>query len=114
MNLARILEQSADDLPQVRLDLGPPRLHPKLVVKEHHERDGFYYTALIPGGRPPHYFRFNDTQWRVCSLFNGQRSVEQVAKLADAKWGIQLRPQDAQALVDILEQDSFWYRTPQE
>jgi putative peptide zinc metalloprotease protein len=114
MNLARILEQSADDLPQVRMELGPPRLHPKLVVKEHHERDGSYYTALIPGGRPPHYFRFNEKQWRVCSLFNGQRTVEQVAKLADAKWGIHLRAADAQALVDILAKDGFWYRTPQE
>lgn len=114
MNLARILDTSAEDIPQPPLQLGPPRPHPKLVVREHHERDGFYYTALIPGGRPPHYFRFNEKQWRVCSLFNGQRTVEQVAKLANAKWGTNLRAQDVQGLVDILEADGFWYRTPQE
>lgn len=114
MNLARALEQSADEMPPVRLQVGLPRMHPNLVVRHHYERDGHYYSALIPGGKPPHFFRFNERQWQVASLCNGQRNADQVARIATAKWGIHVRAEDVQTLIDVLEREQFWYRTPHE
>ncbi len=114
MNLALILQQSADDVPAVELKIGPTRLHPRLVVREHQERDEKVYVAVIPGGRPPHYFRFNELQWRVCQLFDGERGPEQVSQLAASRLGITLSPDDVRAFVAALEEAEFWYHTPQE
>ncbi len=114
MNLARVLQQSADEVPAPVLRLGPPRLHPNLVVREHRERDDVVIKALIPGGRPPHYFRFNQFQWRLTNLFNGQRTVEDVVRYALVHWKVQLNPDDIHRYVQALEENSFWYHTPQE
>ncbi len=114
MNLARILEQSVEDLPALRVRLGPPRPHPDLVVREHHEDEGTIYKALIPGGRPPHYFRFTEFQWKICRLFDGRRTPEMVVEAAEAREGIRLSLKDVEHFVELLDQDGFWHRTPQE
>jgi len=114
MNLARILEQSADELPRVHLRKGPPRLHPRLVVREHQERDDKVYTLLIPGGRPPHYFRLNEMQYRIVTLFNGERMPEDVVQVAKSTLGISLTLDDVEKFVRMMDDGQFWYRTPQE
>jgi putative peptide zinc metalloprotease protein len=114
MNLARVLEQSAGELPQVVLKQGPPRLHPRLVVREHQERDGKVYTLLIPGGRPPHYFRLNELQYQVVMLFDGDRTPEDVQRVAAMQLGTSLTAEEVRDFVGLLEKESFWYRTPQE
>ncbi|MBZ5567336.1 MAG: HlyD family efflux transporter periplasmic adaptor subunit [Acidobacteriia bacterium] len=113
MNLARILETSTAELPPIQ-HKAPPRLHPNLVVREHEERDSKIYLAVIPGGRPPHFFRLNEVQWRVCQLFDGERTPEKVSEVAAREIGIHLSVEDVRNFVDILERDDFWYHTPQE
>jgi len=114
MNLARILETSTEvELPPL-MKKSPPRLHPRLVVREHEEHDGKIYLAVIPGGKPPHFFRLNEVQWAVCQLFNGERTPAEVSELAARQLGVHISPEDMQGFVDILDRDSFWYHTPQE
>ena len=98
MNLARILETSTAELPPIQQN-APPRLHPNLVVREHEERDGKIYLAVIPGGRPPHFFRLNEVQWRVCQLFNGERTLDQVSVAAAREIGIHLSVDDVRHFV---------------
>ena len=114
MNLARALETSVSDLPQIQLRQGPPRLHANLVAREHREDEGKIYTLVIPGGRPPHFFRLNEMQWAVVQLFDGTRMPEDVVKLADSRLGISLTVEDVRGFVDALEAEDFWYHTPQE
>jgi putative peptide zinc metalloprotease protein len=114
MNLARVLEESTAELPPLAPRQGLLRRHPRLVVREHQERDSKVYMLLIPGGRPPHYFRLNQLQYRITMLFNGERTVEQVAQEAAAQYGAKLTTEDVQRFADALEEVQFWYRTPQE
>jgi putative peptide zinc metalloprotease protein len=114
MNLARVLEESAEPLPSFAERQPLPRPHPRLVVREHLERDGKIYTLLIPGGRPPHYFRLNQLQYNVAMLFNGERTPEEVAQEAAFQHGVQLTAEDVNAFAEALEREQFWYRTPQE
>ncbi len=114
MNLAHILEQSIDDLPRVQMRAGPPRPHPRLIVRQHQEREQKVFVACIPGGRPPHYFRFNEAQYAIVRLFNGERTVEEVVEAAASQLRLQLAVEDVKRFVEMLEDADFWYHTPQE
>jgi putative peptide zinc metalloprotease protein len=114
MNLARVLEESADELPALTQRKALPRPHPRLVVREHQEHDSKVFMLMIPGGRPPHYFRLTELQYRVAMLFNGERTPEHVAHEAAAQYGVQLTTEDVNSFADTLEREQFWYRTPQE
>lgn len=114
MNLARVLEQESSVLPPPRLAEFYPRIHPRLFVREHQEYDGKVYVSVIPGGRPPVYFRMNPAQWQVATLFNGERTYEEVARLASEQLGFAMGEQEVRDFADTLEADNFWYHTPQE
>jgi putative peptide zinc metalloprotease protein len=114
MNLARVLEESVNDLPQITAVQQRPRPHPKLVVRQHREHDATVYTMCIPGGRPPHYFRLNEMQYQVVQLFNGERTAEEVVQLAAEKLRLQLTLVDVKEFIQALEDCDFWYHTPQE
>ncbi len=112
MNLARVLEDTVSVPKLNRLE--KPRPHPKLVVREHLEHDGKIFTMCIPGGRPPHYFRLTEMQWNVVQLFNGERTTQDVIRLAASQYGLSLTQDDVNAFVEALEDCDFWYHTPQE
>src|ERR1041385_8134273 len=112
MNLARVLEDTVSVPKLNRLE--KPRPHPKLVVREHMEHDGKIFTACIPGGRPPHYFRLTELQWNVVQLFNGERTSDDVIQIAAAQYGLSLTSEDVNKFVQALEDCDFWYHTPQE
>jgi putative peptide zinc metalloprotease protein len=114
MNLARVLEESAEEVPALSQRQALPRPHPRLVVREHQERDGKIFVMLIPGRRPPCYFRVTELQYRVAMLFDGQRTPAQVAQVAASQLGVQLTTEDVTAFAEMLEDWQFWYRTPQE
>jgi putative peptide zinc metalloprotease protein len=114
MNLARVLDQETTLLPPSRLAQSYPRLHPRLTVREHQEHDGKVFISVIPGGRPPLYFRMNAVQWHVATLFNGERSYAEVAQLASQQLGTAFAEEEIRGFADLLDRDNYWYRTPQE
>ena len=114
MNLARVLEESVSDLPQLRPRQVRPRLHPKLVVREHEEHDGRIYTMCVPGGRPPCYFRLTEMQHSIVQLFDGERTPEDVVQVAADRLRLNLSLDDLKTFVQALEDADFWYHTPQE
>lgn len=113
MNLSQIMASALPELPPQQRPDRPPRIHPQLVTCEHVERDGVYVRAIIPKG-PPHYFRMSMFQYSVASLFNGNRTYEEVARLCATKLGASLSVEEVRQFADALEKEEFWYRTPQE
>jgi len=114
MNLARVLEQESALLPAARQAEIYPRLHPRLFVRRHEEHDGTVYISVIPGGRPPMYFRMNPAQWQIANLFNGERSYAEVAQLGAELLHCPLTEPEVRSFADALEKDGYWYHTPQE
>lgn len=114
MNLARVLDQSLPEVPGLRKQERYPRLHPKLVMRRHQDRDGEVFMCIIPGGRPPYYFRFNQYQYLLATKFDGERSYAEVAAEYNRETGASLTPEQVKGFADGMEKVEFWYRTPYE
>ncbi len=80
MNLARILDTALPDLPPQRLPDRMPRMYPKVIEREHVEREGAMVRVLIPNG-PAHYYRFTKLQYELVKLFDGNRTYDEVARV---------------------------------
>jgi len=114
MNLARVLDQSLPDIPALRKEETFPCIHPRLVVREHEDRDGTVIMCVIPGGRPPCYFRFTRYQYLLASLFDGRRSYADVAEEYNRQTGANLTGEQVKGFADGMEKVEFWYHTPLE
>lgn len=110
MNLAEALDVALPELPARRASRSFPRVHPKLIAREHLEEGVPVVMAHIPGASD--LFRFSLEQWGLVQLFDGQRSYEEVSQEYLAEHGVEFPPQDIQEFADNLR--SFWYQTPQE
>jgi len=113
MNLARVLEVALPDTPPLRERKGFPRMHPRHVAREHQEREGPLVMVIVPDG-PNCFFRFNPYQYTLATLFDGERSYEQVAEAFHKETGIVLEPENVLEFAENLEKSDFWYKTPQE
>lgn len=114
MNLARVLDQALPAVSPERATDYLPRIHPRLIVREYEDRDGPIFMCIIPGGKPPHYFRLNRYQYTLCTCFDGQRDYQQVRDEFAFQTGVQLTVENVKEFADALEKSEFWYRTPQE
>ena len=114
MNLAHVLDEALPDVPALRTEERYPRIHPKLVAREYQDRDGPVVMCVIPGGRPPYYFRFNPYQYLLASLFDGERSFEQVAAEYNQRTGANLTSEQVKGFAEGMEKVEFWYKSPEE
>ena len=113
MNLSQIMATALPELPPQNVSDRPPRIHPQLIVREYVEREGEMVRAIVPGGART-FFRMTKQQFSVASLFDGDRSYEEVAALCGTRLGLQVSAQEVRQFADTLARDDFWYRTSQE
>ncbi len=111
MNLSEVLNVALPDLP-ARRSKSYPRLHPKLIVREHVEGGDLTLVAAISGGT--YLYRFNPEQWAVVQLFNGERSYRQVAEAYQEQSNTSFDEDQVREFADSLEELDFWYKTPLE
>lgn len=111
MNLAEVLNVALPELP-VRRSKGYPRLHPKLVVREHMEDGIPTMVGVVSGGI--YLYRFNPAQWALVQLFDGQRSYREVAELFEQQNGIAVEEAQVLEMAAGLDEIDFWYKTPLE
>lgn len=111
MNLAEVLNVALPELPARRIK-GYPRLHPKLVMREHIEDGSPTMVGVVSGGT--YVYRFNLDQWSLVQLFDGQRSYREVAELFQQQTGMAVDEAQVQELAGSLEDLEFWYKTPLE
>jgi putative peptide zinc metalloprotease protein len=111
MNLARILDTALPDLPPQRLPDRMPRMYPKVIAREHEEREGTMVRLIIPNG-PPHYYRLTKLQYELTQLFDGNRTYEEIAELFIRRTGVNVSAQEVREFADSMEKTDFWYKTP--
>ena len=114
MNLAHVLDEALPDVPALRTEERFPRIHPKLVVREYQDRDGLVIMCMVPGGRPPYYFRFNQYQYLLASLFDGERSYDEVAAEYNRRTGANLSGEQVKGFAAGMSKVEFWYKSPEE
>jgi putative peptide zinc metalloprotease protein len=113
MNLTEALDAALPELPKsIRDRSRPPRLDPDLVVRED-VLDGEPTMCVMQRGRA-NFFRFPPVQWKLASLFDGQRSYDEIAALYTEQTGIHASAEDVRSFADNMEEADFWYKTPQE
>jgi len=113
MNLAKALNVALPELPvrtvgQERL----PKLDPGLIVREQTQDGKPMLMVLIPTTR--RYYPVTQGQWDLMQLFNGERTYREIAELATAQTSISYTESYVREFAEILADQPFWYKTPQE
>jgi putative peptide zinc metalloprotease protein len=111
MNLTEALDVALPELPARRALKAFPRIHPKLVWREHIEEGAPVIISHVPG--TSELFRFSREQWGLVQLFDG-RSYAEVAQAYQEQTGIALLEADLREFSETLQQNGFWYQTGQE
>jgi putative peptide zinc metalloprotease protein len=113
MNLSEALDAALPEIPKARFARNAcPRLDPDLIVREG-LLDGEPVFGVLQRGRA-NYFRFQPAQWKLAQLFDGVRSFDEISALYTAETGTYVAPEDVRFFAENMEENDFWYRTPQE
>ncbi len=113
MNLSEALDAALPEIPKARFARNAcPRLDPDLIVRED-VLDGETVFGVLQRGKA-NYFRFQPAQWKLAQLFDGARSFEEIAALYASETGTFVAPEDVRFFAENMEENDFWYRTPQE
>ncbi len=113
MNLSEALDAALPEIPKARFARNAcPRLDPDLIVRED-ILDGEPVFGVLQRGRA-NYFRFQPAQWKLAQLFDGVRSFDEISALYTAETGTYIAPEDVRFFAENMEENDFWYRTPQE
>ncbi len=113
MNLSEALDAALPEIPKARFARNAcPRLDPDLIVRED-VLDGETVFGVLQRGRA-NYFRFQPAQWKLAQLFDGVRSFDEIAALYNSETGTFVAPEDVRFFAENMEENDFWYRTPQE
>jgi len=113
MNLTEALnvalpETPARTVPSDRL----PKLDPNLVVKEQTKDGKLMVMVLIPSTRT--YYPMTHEQWTLLSLFDGNRTYEEIAEIQTAKTSVLYTEKDVRDFAEMIADQPFWHRTAQE
>jgi len=112
MNLTRALEVALPEIPARSISDRPPRMPPDVVFKEHIEDGRPVIRAMVRSQEA--MFRFPKPNWELAQLFDGKRSYDEIASLYSAQTGAEYSEEEVREFAAALEEDEFWYRTPQE
>ncbi|HEX3969013.1 MAG TPA: biotin/lipoyl-binding protein [Edaphobacter sp.] len=113
MNLSEALDAALPEIPRAGFARNIcPRLDPDLIVRED-VLDGETVFGVLQRGRA-NYFRFQPAQWKLAQLFDGARSFDEISALYTSETGTFVAPEDVRFFAENMEENDFWYRTPQE
>ena len=107
------LQDPIPELPGERLHRARvPRLDSFLVTREEWI-DGELSVGVFHRTENS-YFRFPQAMWTLAQLFDGVRSMEEIALLYQQRTGSPIAVDDVQAFAEHLEAGSFWHRSLQD
>jgi putative peptide zinc metalloprotease protein len=113
MNLSEAFDAALPEIPKGRFARNTcPRLDPDLIVRED-VLDGETVFGVLQRGRSS-YFRFQPAQWKLAQFFDGARSFAEIATLYTSETGTFVAPEDVRFFAENMEENDFWYKTPQE
>ncbi|MGH9495637.1 MAG: efflux RND transporter periplasmic adaptor subunit [Candidatus Sulfotelmatobacter sp.] len=112
MNLTRVFDVALPELPARIISDRVPRVPPNIVFREHIEDGKPIVRATIPPEDA--IYRFPKENWELIQLFDGTRSYEEIARAYSVQIGTEYGPDEVRDFAAALEEDGFWYKTPQE
>src|SRR5438552_2237626 len=113
MNLTQALNVTLPEPPAAKLRESYPCCSPKMIARDHFEREGHMVHVIIPDG-PTHFFRFSKQQFELIKLFDGKRSYAEVARIFVREQKIGVNEAFVRTFADKMEKMELWYRTPEE
>jgi putative peptide zinc metalloprotease protein len=113
MNLTQVMNVTLPDPPAARLRESYPCVSPKMIARDHHEREGHMIHVIIPDG-PSHFFRFSKQQFELIKLFDGKRSYAEIARIFAREQKIGINAEFVQTFAENMEKKDFWYRSQQD
>ena len=113
MNLAEALNAALPEIPIRNLPKDrPPRLDPKLIIKEQTQDGKPMVMVVIPSTR--RYYPLTHEQWGLLSLFDGIRTCQEIAELHTARTSVLYSEEYVRGFVESIADQPFWYKTAQE
>ncbi len=111
MNLTEALNSALPEIPALHRDF-LPKLRPDLLAKEHVERGSRVVVGVLPD--TGYLYRWAPNDWELLQLFDGVRTLEEISSLHAERTGVSYSVDELRELVDVLDDQEFWYRTPLE
>jgi putative peptide zinc metalloprotease protein len=102
------LWQSQEHLTRTR----PPKLDPRAVGREHLEGGMRTVIAIVPGADG--YYRIAPNDWAILQLFDGERSIAEVAELHTQNTGVPHTEEYVQMVAEAIEPTNLLYKAPHE
>ncbi len=113
MNLAEALNVALPDLPvRTVSQTWVPKVDPNLIVKEQTQDGKPMVMVLIPTTR--RYYPLTHDQWELLSLFDGERSYQEIADIHTSRTGVLYTEQYVREFAESIADQPFWYKTAQE
>jgi putative peptide zinc metalloprotease protein len=112
MNITQALNVALPDLPARMVSQRYPRVHPKVVFKEHIEEGKPAIRVFVPGTDA--MFTFSRESWKLIQCFDGQRSYADVAQLYSSETGVEYSEDAVRDFAAEIDDLNFWLKTPQE
>lgn len=101
MNLTEALDLALPELPARRAAPRSPRVHPKLIGRQHVEEGVPIVIAHVQGSSD--ILRFLPEQWQLLQLFDGERSYEEIALEFKVQTGIEFSEEDVKEFAAPLD-----------
>lgn len=113
MNIIEALDAALPEIPAKSARQSYPRLHPKVIHKEHIEDGERFVLVKRPGAES--YLRLTSDQWNLLELFNGERTYAELSKLMQEQFGVDFTEDDVKEFASVVGDESdLLYRTPLE
>ena len=109
MNLSEAFDAALPELPVQRALRTFPKLHPKLVWREHIEGGVAVFVAHVPGN--PDILRFAKAHWGLVQLFDGNRSYEEVAQTYLEETGVVYEEAELRQFAATMRDNGLWQQT---
>ncbi|HEX8925704.1 MAG TPA: hypothetical protein VF786_07915, partial [Terriglobales bacterium] len=91
----------------------PPKLDPGAVGREHIEGGVRTVIAVLSGGREG-YYRLTPDEWAIMQLFDGERSLAEIAELHTQNTGVLYTEDVIRSVADSVEPTNLLYKAPHE
>jgi putative peptide zinc metalloprotease protein len=113
MNIVRALEVALPELPERVIRRNPPKLDPRVIVKEHIEKGQPIVLVKMPGSEL--VFRIAPLQWKLIQMFDGKRAYAEIAEQFQQETGSPVSEEDVKELASYLQGNgTLFYKTPVE
>ena len=110
MNIIEALDAALPELPETIARRTLPKLDPRVISKEHVEQGQAVVLAKMPGSE--NFVRLPIFQWQLLQLFNGERSIAEVARLSAGQTGVEFSEDEVQEFVSFLQDNTdLFYKT---